>query len=64
MADAAYVLLSRPSRQFTGNFAIDDEVLAEAGVHDLRRYSHDPDSKLTLSFFLPGVRYTIPRSKI
>ena len=32
MADAAYAILIRDSRDFTGNFCIDDEVLAAEGV--------------------------------
>ena len=31
MADAAYVMLSRDSRKYTGHFAVDDDVLAEEG---------------------------------
>ncbi|KAI6176219.1 Hydroxysteroid dehydrogenase-like protein 2 [Aphelenchoides bicaudatus] len=64
LADAAYLLLSKPAQEFTGNFVIDDEILAENGVTDLRQYSIDPDSKLTTSFFIPGVQYTNPRAKI
>ena len=40
MADAAHVILTRPSRDFTGNFCIDDEVLRSAGVSDLAQYRH------------------------
>src|SRR5690349_21486322 len=35
MADAAYAIFNRPSRSCTGNFFIDDEVLAAEGVTDL-----------------------------
>ncbi len=38
MADAAHAVLTRPSREYTGRFLIDDEVLAEVGVSDLTRY--------------------------
>jgi citronellol/citronellal dehydrogenase len=38
MADAAYEILTRDPRTCTGNFFIDDEVLAEAGRTDLSRY--------------------------
>ena len=37
MADAAHAVLTRPSRDCTGRFFIDDEVLAEAGVTDLAK---------------------------
>ena len=40
MADAAYEIFKRPSRECTGNFFIDDEVLAEAGVTDLSGYRY------------------------
>ncbi|MFZ5608944.1 MAG: SDR family oxidoreductase [Pseudomonadota bacterium] len=42
MADAAHWILTQPSRAVTGNFFIDDEVLARAGVTDLRPYAVDP----------------------
>ena len=38
MADAAHAILTRPSRECTGQFFIDDEVLAEEGVTDLSGY--------------------------
>jgi citronellol/citronellal dehydrogenase len=38
VADAAYEIITRPSRECTGNTFIDDEVLAEAGITDLSRY--------------------------
>ncbi|GAB2967645.1 NAD(P)-dependent oxidoreductase [Amycolatopsis acidiphila] len=38
MADAAYVVLNRPSTEATGNFYLDDEVLAAEGVTDLSKY--------------------------
>ncbi|HYM32015.1 MAG TPA: NAD(P)-dependent oxidoreductase [Candidatus Cybelea sp.] len=40
MADAAHVILTKPAREFSGNFCIDDEVLASAGVTDLSKYRH------------------------
>ncbi len=42
MADAAVAILKQPSRAFTGNFCIDDEVLRDAGVEDLDRYAVAP----------------------
>jgi len=42
MADAAHAVLVRDSRTCTGNFFLDDEVLAEQGVTDLERYRSDP----------------------
>ena len=34
MADAAHAILSRPARECSGNFFIDDEVLSDEGVKD------------------------------
>ena len=39
MADAAHIVLSRPSSDTTGQILIDDEVLASAGVTDLDHYA-------------------------
>lgn len=52
MADAAHVILTRPSRELTGQFMIDDEVLAAAGVHDFDRYRCDPTQALALDIFV------------
>lgn len=53
VADAAYEILNRPSNQCTGNFFVDDEVLATAGVTDLDRYSVVPGTTEFLTdFFL------------
>ncbi|NVM45572.1 MAG: NAD(P)-dependent oxidoreductase [Candidatus Lokiarchaeota archaeon] len=54
VADAAYVILTRPSRDYTGNFFIDDEVLIEDGITDLSKYSVVPNARLTPDFFLYG----------
>jgi citronellol/citronellal dehydrogenase len=45
MADAAHAILSSDAASTTGNFFIDDEVMAKAGVTDLGRYSVVPGSK-------------------
>lgn len=42
VADAAHAILTRPSRSFTGQFCIDEAVLAELGVQDFSRYAVDP----------------------
>ncbi len=38
VADAAHAILTRPAAECTGNFFIDDEVLAEEGITDLSGY--------------------------
>ena len=40
------------SGSFTGNFAIDEEVLQDVGVKDLDHYSHKPGAKLMPDFFV------------
>jgi citronellol/citronellal dehydrogenase len=53
LADAAYEILNRPSADCTGNFFVDDEVLASAGITDLDKYSVVPGTKdFLLDFFL------------
>ena len=53
LADAAYVILNRPAKETTGNFFVDDEVLASVGVTDLEKYSVVPGTKdFLLDFFL------------
>ena len=53
LADAAYVIINRPSKETTGNFFVDDEVLASVGVTDLEGYSVVPGTKdFLLDFFL------------
>ena len=52
VADAAHAILCRDSRDCTGNFFIDDEVLAEAGVSDLERYKVAPEGVLFTDFFV------------
>ena len=52
MGDAAHVILTRPSREFTGNFCIDDEVLESAGVTDLSGYAVDSSVDLAPDFFV------------
>lgn len=43
VADAAHAILVRDPAECTGNFFIDDEVLADTGVTDLEQYRADPD---------------------
>ena len=52
LADAAYHILSQPGASCTGNFFLDDEVLAAAGVTDLTPYAVNPDKELMPDFFV------------
>tara|TARA_B100001113_G_scaffold68010_1_gene52474 strand:+ start:1147 stop:2004 length:858 start_codon:yes stop_codon:yes gene_type:complete len=53
MADAAYTILIKDSKSFTGNFCIDDLVLHDAGVTDFTRYANVPFGELMPDFFVP-----------
>lgn len=52
LADAAHWILTQPSRTLTGNFFIDEDVLARAGVSDLSAYAVDPSKPLSKDIFL------------
>ncbi len=52
MADAAHAILCRDSRNCTGNFFIDEEVLREAGTTDFSHYAVNPDKPLAPDLFL------------
>ena len=53
LADAAYIIFNRPSAECTGNFFVDDELLASEGITDLEKYSVTPGTKdFLLDFFL------------
>ncbi len=52
MADAAHAVLTRDAKSCTGNFFIDDEVLAEEGVTDFDQYAVEPGHPLTPDIFL------------
>ena len=52
MADAAHVILTKPSRSCTGNFFLDEDVLRAAGVTDLSQYAMRPGAELMPDLFL------------
>ncbi|MET9489301.1 NAD(P)-dependent oxidoreductase [Nocardia sp. NPDC006630] len=52
-ADAAYLVLTSPAKDTTGNFFLDDDVLAAHGITDLDKYRVVPgDGPLTTDLFL------------
>jgi citronellol/citronellal dehydrogenase len=53
IADAAYRIFQKPSREFTGNFLIDDTFLAAEGETDFDKYRVDPSQPLAPDFFVP-----------
>ena len=52
VADAAHAILTRDAKTSTGNFFLDDEVLAEEGVTDFSPYAIEPGQPLMLDFYL------------
>lgn len=53
MADAAHAILTRPARETTGNFFIDEEVLRAEGVSDFSVYAPGASGPLAADFFVP-----------
>jgi citronellol/citronellal dehydrogenase len=53
VADAAYAIVTRPSRECTGSLFLAEDVLAEEGVTDLAAYSYDGgDGELIADLFV------------
>jgi citronellol/citronellal dehydrogenase len=53
MGDAAHAIFTKPAREFTGNFCIDDKILYASGVRDFEAYRVDRSSPLMSDFFVP-----------
>jgi citronellol/citronellal dehydrogenase len=64
MADAAYTVFTKPARELTGQFLIDDTFLAENGVTDFEPYRVDPTQKLAQDFFVPADSAPPPGVKV
>ena len=64
MADAAYAIFNKPSREFTGNFLIDDTFLYGEGERDFDKYRVDPGKPLMPDFFVPADSVPPPGVKI
>ncbi len=52
LSDSAWAILTRDAKSCSGNFFIDDEVLASEGITDLSGYSVIPGAELTPDFFV------------
>jgi citronellol/citronellal dehydrogenase len=52
MADAAYAIFNKKSRELTGKFLIDEDVLRAEGVTDFEKYAVTPGTPLIPDFFL------------
>ncbi len=64
MADAAYAIFNRPSREATGNFYIDEEVLRAEGVTDFSRYAPRAKGPLAGDFFVPDEVFERSETKV
>lgn len=52
MSDAAFSILNKPSRSFTGNFCIDEEILRNDGVENFNTYSVNPEKELFTDLYI------------
>jgi citronellol/citronellal dehydrogenase len=52
VADAAAIILQKPSFECTGNFFIAEEVLKAEGIHDFSAYAVNPEQKLMMDLFI------------
>ena len=53
MADAAYGIVTKPNREFTGHHCIDDTFLYENGVTDFDQYAMQPGHPLVPDYMVP-----------
>ena len=51
-ADAAYAVITRPSRDCTGNAFLCEDVLAAEGVTDFDRYAYQPGTEPQADLFV------------
>jgi citronellol/citronellal dehydrogenase len=51
-ADAAYVIFTKPAREYTGNSALCEDVLVDSGVTDLSVYDCVPGSELGVDLWV------------
>lgn len=52
MGDAAHAILTRPSKECTGNYFVDEDLLREEGVSDFDQYAVKPGAELMPDFFV------------
>lgn len=64
LADAAHVIFGKPSRDFTGQFCIDDRILYDSGVRDFEPYRVDASVPLLSDFFVPDDDVPPPGVKV
>jgi citronellol/citronellal dehydrogenase len=54
MADAAYAIFRRNSRDFTGRFVLDDDMLRDEGITNFDHYACDASQELQVDIFVDG----------
>lgn len=54
VADAAYEILTSPSRDVTGHFFIDEALLRERGIQDFSHYALHPNTPLYPDLYIEG----------
>jgi citronellol/citronellal dehydrogenase len=54
-ADAAYAVITRPSRECTGNALLCEDVLAQEGITDLGQYANAPGAELQVDLYVDSV---------
>lgn len=64
VADAAHAILTKPARECTGNFFIDELVLRNEGVTDFSRYAPDAGGTLAGDFFVPDAVFDKTDTKV
>jgi len=52
LADAAHIILSKPSTECTGNLFVDEDLFAAEGITDLSKYSVVPGAQLFRDLFV------------
>lgn len=52
MADAAYEIITSPSKECTGNHFVDEDLLRDRGSTEFDKYAVDPSQELQPDFFL------------
>ena len=52
LADAAHAILTKNSKECTGNFFVDEDLLRSEGVTDFDKYAVTPGGELVPDFFV------------
>ncbi|MBO6718325.1 MAG: NAD(P)-dependent oxidoreductase [Rhizobiaceae bacterium] len=64
LADAFHAIVTKPSREVTGNFFIDELVLRDEGVTDFSVYAPGAKGPLAADFFVPDEVFEMTDTKV